>query len=125
MLITNNEPQSIPMDDILCVIPEGKNSYTFWHKNDKKLKISKKDIRNNYKGVDRARLFAYKYYKSTYDIGQLYSINSDSSISKEEFEAVFNEQQKKIKKRGGAASGIGIGALVIALIVFINTLSKI
>ena len=124
-LVSNNETQSISKADVLCIIPAGKNSYTYNNKTGKKMKISKKDIQNNYKGIDRARLFAYKYYKSTYNIGQLYSINSDSSISKVEFEAAFNEQQKKIKRRGGVAIGLGIGSLIFGLVVFLNTLSKI
>lgn len=119
----NSETKTIPKSEILCIIPAGKKGYTFSLKNNKKLKILGRDISNNYKGADKARIFAYKYHRSTANVGELYKLNSDSNLSEEEFRIIFNTMQRKIKSRGTTGLIISIVALAIVIPVFISTLS--
>jgi hypothetical protein len=116
------ESKSVDKNEILYIIPEGKAGYTIWAKNNKKMKINKKDIYFDYEGTDIARIFCYKYYQTPYDIDQLYSLNPNNKLLKEDFANVFNEQQKTLKKRGtvgwivsGVVLLIGLGAFVGAM----------
>lgn len=124
-LNVDGQTLSVTTKEILYIIPEGKAAYTFWEKNNKKMKISKKDIYYDFEGTDIARIFAYKYYKTPYDINQLYSLNPNTKLLKEDFTNVFNEQQKTFKKRGTIgwiASGV---VLLIGLGVFVGAMNDL
>ncbi len=114
-LVVDNESQSVSKTEILCIIPEGKKSYTFSSRNNKKVKIKKRFISNDYQGTDIARIFAFKYYKNTDDPGELYRANSASTISEEEFIYAFNKQHKKITT--GKVAGIVILSISVGMLV--------
>ena len=118
----DGEPQSFGKNEILCIVPEGKTGYTFSARNNKKMKIKKKDIYYDYEGTDIARLFGYKYFKTPFDIAQLYRLNMNNTLSEEEFKNIFNAQQKTLKSRStislvaaGAALLIGLSSLLITM----------
>ncbi len=123
-LTTSGGDQTIDKTDILCVIPESGKTFTFREKNNKKMKILKKDLENNYKGSDIARIFAYKYYKSNPDIGQLYQLYPEAGLTESEFEAAFIKQQKKFKKRTIVSASILGFTLIITSAVFITTVNE-
>ena len=120
----NKETQKITKAELLVVLPEGEKPYAFLQKNDKKIKFKKDAISKYYQGVDIARLFAYKYYKGIYDVGELYQKNPGYTFSEEEFKNVFDEEQRSLKKRSNISMGVGIGALVIGSALFISTVSQ-
>ena len=124
MLKTATGEQTINKADVLCVIPDSGKSFTFRMKNDKKMKILKKDMENEYKGADIARLFAYKYYKSQTDIGQLYALNSDHNLTEEEFRSAFEKQQKKFKKRTIVSASLAGFVFIIGTASFISTMNE-
>ena len=125
VLTADGEEQSIAKEDILCVIPELGRSYSYRKKNNKKIKILKRDIVNKYEGTDIVKLFAYKYYGSTIDIGQLYLLNSDKSPSEEEFKNVFDKQQQKIRSRTIISTTVSVIVLIIVVPMFIRTLNDV
>lgn len=124
----DNETKSISKSEVLCIIPEKKKAYTFRQKTNKKFKIRKKDIANNYQGEDLARVYAYKYYNNVkgYEIiGDLYKKNLESKLSEEEFNIIFREQHKKITKgviTGWIVSGV---VFVISLNLMFSILNDI
>ncbi len=125
-LVVNDENQSVSKNEILCIIPKKKKSFTFSQKNNRKIRIPKKWISHNYHGEDRAVILAIKYYKSPVDVNELYDANSDNNtISQEEFENTFGKTQKKIKRKN-IATYIGAGiALSIAVVSLTGTLNEI
>ena len=116
--------ETLKKSDILCVISEKGKGYTFRKKNGKKLKVLKKDIKNNYREEDIARLFAYKYYKSDVDIGRLYSSFPGLDLTKDEFESAFLKQQKKFKSRTIVSASIAGFVFLLGLGAFISTLAE-
>lgn len=129
ILNIEGERQSISKEKILCVIPEGKTGYTFHQRKNKKLKIKKKDIYYNYEGTDVPRLFAYKYFKTSFDTAQLYRLNPNNTLPEEEFNKVFNQQQKTLNSRltvsyvaAGVAFLVGLGSF-LATMRDVNSLS--
>lgn len=115
----NGEMQTILKNNVLAVIPEGKTPYTFRLKNGKKMNVKKKFFHNAYTGPDKPRFFAYKYLGSPANVGQLYVLNSDGSMTEEQFTSVFKQQQKKLKTN----NIVSISAASVALLVGIASLS--
>ncbi len=127
-LTVDSEVKSVKKSDVLIVVPESGKSYTFLNKNNKKIKIPKKDIKEDYEGGDVARIFAYKYLKGDSEVKQLYSLYSGDQLTEEEFALEFNKQQKKIRKRMitvWSLAGFGFIIGVTALISSLNTASAI
>lgn len=121
---TESGKQVVDKTDVLCVIPESGKSFTFRENNNKKMKILKRDIENGYQGTDRARIFAYKYYKSGADIGKLYLLNSDDDLTEEEFKSAYNKQRKQFKKRTIISASLAGFAFVIGATTFISTINE-
>jgi len=110
-----NGSEDIAKDQILCIIPDGKAAFTFHHKKNRKYKIAKRDIENNYNDKDLAKVYAYKYYKSEKSINELFNLNPNNSLSEEEFTELFNKQHKKIKGRTTTTITLCIVAFVVGL----------
>ena len=117
--------QMIDKSDILCIIPEEGRSYTFLKKNDKKTKIQKRDIKNEYQGTDKAKIFAYKYSGVEQNVGQLYVLNSDNSLTEDEFKLAFTQQQGKITIRKVVLFAIVVPIFLYSLINFTGTLKEV
>lgn len=98
-LVVDGENKSIPKNNILCVIPDGKKGYTFYSRNNVRTKIPKKDIKNNYQGTDIPNLYAHKYFKSKSDVEKLYKLNSGISLTFDEFENAYYAQEQKLRTR--------------------------
>jgi len=111
--------QTIQKKDILCVIPEKGKCFTYKMKNSKTLKLARKFATQNTQGVERARLFARKYYGTKANISELYLLNGDKSIS----EADFTKEYKKTQSRITTSNVLAIGAFIIGLSSFIGALS--
>jgi len=107
------ENQTILKSNVLVVVPEGKKGYTFRIKNGQKLKIRKRDINNNYQGKDIPRIYAYKYLGIRGDVNKIYSTNSDTSLSFEEFKTIFNKQQQKM--RTGNIVSVSASAFILLI----------
>jgi hypothetical protein len=125
VLKVDGTEQVIKKDEILCVIPDGKKGFTFSEKNNKKIKISKKDIYNAYEGTDIPRVFAYKYYKTPYASDQIYNLYGSSQISKDDFIKIFDEQKKTLKNRETISMVAGAVALLIGLSSFLSTMNEL
>ncbi len=123
-LIVGGESRSIPKTDILCIIPAGKKGYTFLQKNNKKVKILKRDITNNYQGKDIARLFAYKYYKMKTDVTQIYDLNLHKDLTVAEFESAFSRQQQKIRSRATTSTILSTVLLIIVVAELVSTIGQ-
>jgi hypothetical protein len=123
-LKTSQGSQTIDKTDILCVIPKSGKTFTFREKNNKKMKILKRDVENDYKGTDIAKIFAYKYYKSNPDIGQLYQLYPEESLTEAEFAAAFAKQQKIFKKRTIISGSILGFVIILTSAVLITTATE-
>ncbi len=122
-LIVGGESRSIPKTDILCIIPAGKKGYTFLQKNNKKVKILKRDITNNYQGKDIARLFAYKYYKMKTDVTQIYDLNLHKDLTVAEFESAYSRQQQKIRSRATTSTILSVVVMILSVSIIVSTLN--
>lgn len=107
-ITVENQKQTIPKLNVLAIVPDGKPGFTYRAKNGKKLVIKKKFILNDYTGTDKPRIFAYKYMGSPANVGQLYVLNSDGSMTEEQFASIFDAQQKKLKTNN--IVGIGLAS---------------
>lgn len=124
-ITVDKEKQTIQKLNVLAIVPEGKPAYTFRMKNGKKMIIKGKFIHNNYTGTDKPRIFAYKYLGHPTEVSQLYVLNSDSSMTEEQFASVFNAQQKKLKSNNFIALGLATLGLVIAIGSFSSTMKQV
>jgi hypothetical protein len=107
--------RTFPKSDVLVVVPEGKNGFTYRTKNGQKLKIRKRDIHNSYAGTDIPRIYAYKHLGGKPDIKQIYIKHGDTSSSFDEFKTILKKQQQKIKT--GNIVGISCCALMLLIII--------
>ncbi|MEZ5195454.1 MAG: hypothetical protein R2764_03370 [Bacteroidales bacterium] len=98
-LVVDGENKSIPKNNILCVIPEGKKGFTFSSRNNVKANIPKKDIKNNYQGTDIPHLYAHKYFKSKLGVEDLYKLNPGMNLSFDDFESAYYEQEQRLRTR--------------------------
>jgi hypothetical protein len=121
VLIKDSLPKTIAMKDILYIIGGDGNCYTYKIKNDRKMKIRKSLICDNYLGTDRARIFAAKYDGTRPDVKELYILNSDENISEADFTKAFTAQQKKYSR----AKGIAFSSFILSLGAFIAALSQL
>jgi len=120
----NGETQFFKKADILCIVPKKGKSYSFREKDNRKTKISKKDIKHDYQGSDIPRLFAYKYYKSKTDVNTLYNKYQNITLSQFDFEGYYKTQQKKIRSRATTGTIIGVVILAISVGGLIRTISN-
>lgn len=93
----NGDNQTISKSDILAVVPDGKKGFTFRAKNGKKMPIKNKFIHFDFSGTDRPRIYAYKYLGTNAKVNQLYVLNSDGSMTEEQFASIYHAQQKRLK----------------------------
>jgi hypothetical protein len=115
-LTINGETQNILKSNVFAVVPPGKKSFTYTIKKGKKWMLRKKDVRNNYQGTDRPRIYVYKYFGTKTDPEQIYVDNSESGVTLEEFTRIYKEQQQKIKMGNIAALGSCAIVVLIAII---------
>jgi len=120
----NGETQYFNKTDILCIIPERGKSYTFRKKDNRKIKIAGKDIKNDYQGSDIPSLFAYKYYKSNTDVSALYKLFQDTEMTQFDFEGYYKTQQKRIRSRATTSTIIAVVVLAIAVGGLIRAISN-
>jgi hypothetical protein len=120
-----NEKQTIPKLNVLVIVPNGKPGYTYRVKNGKKLAIKKKFIHNDYSGTDKPRIFAYKYFGSPSNVSQLYVLNSDSSMTEEQFASIFNAQQKQLKTNNIVSLSLAIFAFILGAASLSNTANSL
>lgn len=118
-LVVDGENKSIPKNNILCVIPEGKKGFTFSSRNNVKSKIPQKDIKNNFQGTDIPHLYAHKYFKSKLGVEDLYKLNPGINLTFNDFESAYYEQQQKLRTRNTINKTVSTvsSILVVALII--------
>jgi len=124
-LTIENSKQTLAKTDILCIISESGKAYTFFEKNNKKIKIPKKDISNDYQTTDIARIFAYKYYKNKNNIGQLYNLYNGLKLTEDEFSTEFILQKKKIKKRTIVSYSLTGFAFILGTTMLIKSMNDV
>lgn len=124
-ITSGDKKQTIQKLNVLAIVPDGKPAYTFRMKNGKKMMIKSKFIHNNYTGTDKPRIFAYKYLGNPAEVSQLYVLNSDSSMTEEQFASVFHAQQKKLKSNNILALGLATLGLLIAIGSFTSTMNQV
>ncbi len=120
-----DETKEITKEQILCIIPSNKNSYTFHHKKNRKLKLSRKIINNNYKDTDLAKVYAFKYYKSKLSPEKIYAMSPEINVSKDEFISDFKNQHKKIKNASVVSIVLSAVAFTLGLSVLLGTLNDL
>ena len=121
----NGEIKTLNKSDILCIVPNKGKSYTFRKKDNRKIKIAKKDIKHDYDGSDIPRLFAYKYFKSKTDVNTLYNKYQNIKLSQFDFEGYYKTQQRRIRARATTGTVIAVVVLVISVGSLIRTIGNV